>query len=103
MTGDNGFLDVLLNTGILGLALFLLVYLQMWGRSLRYMSFKRNLLSLFVPLFMLYTLLANLNYSLFMETDVFVCLLIITLMVIMAGETRGNSKIRSGVHELHFD
>jgi O-antigen ligase len=35
---DNGFIDILVNTGYIGLGLFLIFYLGAWGRSLRYAS-----------------------------------------------------------------
>ncbi len=82
MIGDNGFLDILLNLGILGLLWFLAVYVQIWARSLRYMILKRDLLSSFVFLFMLYTLFANISYSLFMETEVFIWSVMIILLFI---------------------
>lgn len=83
MIGDNGFLDVLLNLGIVGLLLFLFNYIKVWGISARYSLRELSLEGFFPIIFMIYTLFANITYSLFLETEVFVWLLIVTLMVIL--------------------
>jgi len=91
LIGDNGFLDILLNLGVIGLALFLLIYIKTWINSVRYFRQELTLEGFFPFIFMIYTFFANLTFSLFMETEVFVWTLIITLMV---GMTRKRNEIR---------
>jgi O-antigen ligase len=83
MIADNGFLDILLNLGIVGLVLFLLNYIKAWILSARFSLRELSLEGFFPLIFMIYTFFANLTFSLFMETEVFVWMLIVTLMVIM--------------------
>ncbi|MDP1715937.1 MAG: O-antigen ligase family protein [Anaerolineales bacterium] len=90
LIGDNGFLDILLNLGIIGLALFLLNYIKAWLNSVRFFQKELTLEGFFPFMFMIYTFFANLTLSLFMETEVFVWTLIVTLMV---GMTRKRNEI----------
>jgi O-antigen ligase len=83
LIADNGFLDILLNLGIVGLVLFLLNYMKMWIDSGRYFLWELSLESFFPFIFMVYTFFANLTFSLFMEAEVFVWMLIVTLMIIV--------------------
>ena len=57
MIGDNGFIDILLNLGIVGLALFLLYYLRVWVASVRYFLSEPRLESFFPFIFLIYTFL----------------------------------------------
>jgi exopolysaccharide production protein ExoQ len=82
MIADNGFLDILLNLGIVGLVSFLLIYIKVWIDTIRCFMRELSLEGLFPLTFMIYTFLANLTFSLFMESEVFVWMLIVTLMVI---------------------
>ena len=83
MIGDNGFFDILLNLGIVGLVLFLFNYIIAWIDLVRYFLRELNLEGFFPFIFMGYTFFVNLTFSLFMETEVFVWMIIVTLMVIM--------------------
>ncbi len=84
MIGDNGFIDILLNLGVVGLALFLLYYAKAWINSVRYFLQEINLEGFFPFIFMIYTFFANLTFSLFMETEVFVWTVMVALMIIVA-------------------
>lgn len=90
MIGDNGFLDILLNLGVVGLVLFLLNYIKVWIDSVRYFLQELSLEGFFPFIFMIFTFFVNLTFSLFMETEVFVWTLIVTLMV---GMTRKRNEI----------
>jgi exopolysaccharide production protein ExoQ len=81
MIADNGFLDVLLNTGIVGFLLFAAIYLKCWRATLRDALESRTMLAQFAPLFLLYTLFANLSFSMFMETELMVWLVLVALLV----------------------
>lgn len=86
LIGDNGFLDILLNVGILGFSLFLLNYIKVWINSIRYFQKELTLEGFFPFIFMIYTFFANLTFSMFMEIEVFIWALLVTLMVILAGK-----------------
>lgn len=90
MIGDNGFLDILLNLGVVGLVLFLLNYIKVWIDSVRYFLQELSLEGFFPFIFMIFTFFVNLTFSLFMETEVFIWTLIVTLMV---GMTRKRNEI----------
>jgi len=81
LIGDNGFIDILLNLGIVGLALFLLNYAKTWIVSVKFFLSESSLESFFPFTFMVYSLFANLTFSLFMETEIFVWILIVALLV----------------------
>jgi hypothetical protein len=92
MIGDNGFIDILLNLGVVGLVLFFWNYIKAWISSVRYFLRELSLEGFFPFIFMIYTFFANLTFSLFMETEVFVWTLIVALMVIV---TRKKDEIQA--------
>lgn len=77
---DNGFIDILMNTGYVGLALFLVFYLGLWFISAKYAWTSSSLLGLFPLTVMAYTLLANVSWSLLFENEGFLLLIMIGLM-----------------------
>ena len=80
LIGDNGFLDIFLHLGFVGLALFVGVLITATIRSVRYASAHKTLLSFFPLLIIFYAFFANIAFSLFAETEVFVWFLIITAL-----------------------
>jgi O-antigen ligase len=88
MIGDNGFIDILLNLGIIGFILFLAVYLQGWIKSVRYALSVHTLAGFAAPVFMLYTLMVNISFSLFMETEVLIWTVFVTLLFVMRRRER---------------
>ena len=77
---DNGFLDILLHLGIVGLLIFLGVLIAAFVRSLRYGLAGRTLTDFFPLLLMFYAVVGNLAFSLFLETETFVWLLIVIVL-----------------------
>ena len=77
---DNGFLDILLHLGIVGLLIFLGVLIVASVRSLRYGLAGRTLTDFFPLLLVFYAVVGNLAFSLFMETEIFVWLLIVIVL-----------------------
>ena len=77
---DNGFLDVLLHLGMLGLLIFLSVLILTAVRSFRYALARRTLTDFLPLLLMFYAVIANVAFSLFMETEIFVWLLIVIVL-----------------------
>jgi len=77
---DNGFLDILLHLGIVGLLIFLGVLIVASVRSLRHGLAGRTLTDFFPLLLVFYAVVGNLAFSLFMETEIFVWLLIVIVL-----------------------
>ena len=76
---DNGFIDLLVNTGYLGLALFSIFYGSLWWRALR-LAWSANDVYGLVPLIVLaYVLVANLTWSLLFENESFFMLTMIAI------------------------
>jgi len=77
---DNGFIDILINTGYVGLALFLVFYLAAWWRSVKYAFRARDIIGFFPLILMSYTLVANVSWSLIFENESFFMLVMISLL-----------------------
>ena len=77
---DNGFIDILVNTGYGGLILFLLFYLGAWWRSVRSATNAKGVNDLFPTLLMLYTFIANISWSLLFENEGFFMLTMISVL-----------------------
>jgi exopolysaccharide production protein ExoQ len=84
---DNGFIDILINTGYGGLILFLLFYFGMWWRSISYAGKARDINGMFPLVLMSYTLLANISWSLIFENESFFMLVMITVLFCISAES----------------
>ncbi len=80
--GDNGFIDILLHVGVIGLGFFLWVFILAGVRSLRYALAQRTLIGYFPFVFMLFAFVANISFSLFLETESFVWLWMVAVLFI---------------------
>jgi O-antigen ligase len=80
LIGDNGFLDILLHVGVVGLLIFLIVLVIAFIRSFRYAISHRTLEGFFPLIIMIYAVFANISFSLFAETEVFVWFLIVVVL-----------------------
>lgn len=90
---DNGFIDLLVNTGYVGLFLFLLFYMWVWWRSIKYASKAPGINGLFPIILMSFTLLANITWSLIFENESFFMLTMIAVLFSISSNTsieRGN-------------
>jgi len=77
---DNGFIDILVNTGFIGLFLFSIFYLGAWWRSIK-CARKANEINDFFPIILMaFTLIANISWSLIFENESFFMLIMITLL-----------------------
>lgn len=85
---DNGFLDILVNTGYVGLGLFLIFYGYAWWRSLRYALSAQAITGFFPLILMSYTLLANISWSLVFENEGFFMLVMISVLFCITGRSR---------------
>jgi exopolysaccharide production protein ExoQ len=80
LIADNGLLDIFLHLGITGLFVFSCLLILATVRSLQYGVSQKTLTGFFPLLVMVYAFLANITFSLFAETEVFVWLLIIAAL-----------------------
>lgn len=81
---DNGFIDILLHVGLLGLMLFMGVLILAVVRSFRYALAHRNLQDFFPLLLLFYSLVANISFSLFLETESFIWMLVVAMLFLSA-------------------
>ncbi len=88
VVSDNGFLDLLLNIGFVGIALFFLFYFDLWRRAANMAWRATDVLSLFPLIAMVYILAANLTWSLLFENESFFMLTMITMSFLMARRER---------------
>jgi len=79
---DNGFFDILLNTGLVGVLLFLFVYVSLGVRSLKQAINSKSWLDFFPFLIFLYILIGNLTYSFLLEVDQFVWMLLVMMVFV---------------------
>ncbi len=77
---DNGFFDILLNLGLVGLLLFLATYIPLGFRSLRQAVASRSWIYFFPFLTFLYIFIGNLTYSFLLEVDQFVWMLLVIMV-----------------------
>lgn len=82
LIADNGLLDIFLHLGIAGLLMFSSVLILVTIRSLQYGLRRKTLAGFFPLLVMVYAFFANITFSLFAETEVFVWLLIIAALFV---------------------
>jgi O-antigen ligase len=88
LIADNGFLDILLHLGLAGFGLLLLLVLVASLRSIRY-AFRRKTMEGFFPgLFIVYVIVANVPFSMFAETEVFIWFLMIVVLFITTPPVR---------------
>jgi O-antigen ligase len=74
---DNGFLDLLLNTGAIGLGLFLVFFIRTGIQAFKLFIRQHDLNSIFPVLVIVYVFWANISYSFLSEVDQFVWMLLI--------------------------
>jgi O-antigen ligase len=89
LIADNGFVDILLQLGLVGLALFIALYARMWIQAGRRALARRTIEDFYPLLLMAFSLLANITFSLFFETETLVWLLMVSaLFAITARDAR---------------
>jgi O-antigen ligase len=86
---DNGFFDILLNNGIVGLILFLAVYISAGIRSFGRAIAAKSWLYFFPLLTILYVFIGNLTYSFMLEVDQLVWMLLV-IMAFVTTAPRSN-------------
>ena len=80
LIADNGLLDIFLHLGIPGVVVFSFVLILGTVRSLLYGVRQKTLTGFFPLLVMVYAFFANITFSLFAETEVFLWFLIVAAL-----------------------
>jgi len=86
--GDNGFMDILLHLGWVGLSIFSLVFFLMFYRAIRYALSQRTFVSFLPLLILIYSLIGNISFSLFFETETFVWICMVAALFLATGDPR---------------
>jgi exopolysaccharide production protein ExoQ len=95
---DNGFIDILVNTGFIGLLLFLIFYLGVWWRSIIF-AWKTTYINGFFPIVVMsFTLIANISWSLIFENESFFMLIMISILFCIS---KGEINIESTNSQSH--
>jgi O-antigen ligase len=77
---DNGFIDILINTGYIGLFLFLILYFWIFWRSIQYASKAQYLSDLFPLALMVYVTISNISWTLMFENESLFMLIMIAVL-----------------------
>lgn len=85
MIADNGFIDILINTGVVGLFLFAILYFGIWYRAIQILRTGAGTISLFPIIIMAFTLISNISWSLIFENESFFMLLMMTFLFFSYG------------------
>lgn len=80
---DNGFLDILLHVGVIGFIPFFGVLMVAFARSAKLAFRDYSLISFFPLLLMVYAVVANISFSLFLETETFIWLIIVASLFVV--------------------
>jgi exopolysaccharide production protein ExoQ len=83
---DNGFIDIFVNTGYIGLFLFLIFYFGVWWRSVKYAWKATDICGFFPIIFMAYSLIANVSWSLIFENESFIMLTMVSILFCVSKE-----------------
>lgn len=78
--GDNGFIDILLGVGAIGLTAFLAVYVVAWNGAVRHLTREQATASGLPLVVMSFSLFANISFSLLLEIEVLVWGLIVFVL-----------------------
>jgi len=95
--GDNGFMDILLHLGVLGLVIFMAVILLACVRMAKLAFRERTLLAFMPLLLMAYTLITNITLSYFLEVESFVWMIVIAFLFAATISTRYSADRHKGV------
>ncbi len=92
LIGDNGWMDVLLHLGVIGLASFMAVLGVMAVRMAKY-ALREQTIEAFLPIgVLLFALVGNISLSLFIDPELFTWLVLIAILVLVTQKVDPVSK-----------
>lgn len=77
---DNGFIDILINTGVFGFTLFAVFYFDLWRRTVSCAFHSQDVTGLLPFLVMAFILLANVSWSVLFENENFFMLIMLSIL-----------------------
>lgn len=83
--GDNGFLDILLYVGVLGFIPLTGVLIVFAIRAIRFSIQGKQIVDFFPTLVFLFVFFANLTFSFFLETEVFIWMVLVVTLFQVSG------------------
>lgn len=78
---DNGFIDILINTGVFGFLLFMIFYFYLWREAILSTINSRSILGITPLMIMGFILLANISWSMIFENESYFMLIMIAIFV----------------------
>jgi O-antigen ligase len=93
--GDNGFMDILLGVGTIGLAACMMVFFAAWKGTIGCIVREKSVASCLPPLVMLFAFFSNISFSLLTEIEVMVWGLIVVILF-MTSERTVHLRCRDG-------
>lgn len=88
---DNGFLDILLNLGVVGLISFLIIFGFAGVRALTQLHSTRSWMYILMVLALFYVFAGNLAYSFLMEVDYFVWMVFVMVYILVSRPFDGDA------------
>ena len=89
LIADNGWIDIFLHLGVAGLILFVSTLSLAAVRSVAFALTRKTLSGFFPLLIFVYAIFANITFSLFAETEVFVWFLLIAVLCMTTVSSEG--------------
>jgi O-antigen ligase len=77
---DNGFVDILINNGVIGFLLFLILYIGIWYRSLSLVTTTKQNVNILPLIVMAFTLISNVSWSLLFENEAYIMLIMMIVL-----------------------
>jgi O-antigen ligase len=81
LIGDNGFLDIWLHLGVVGLISLVGLIVLGFIRAIKYLFNERTLVSVFPVVILIFVLVANISLSLILESETFVWAIVVASQV----------------------
>lgn len=85
--GDNGFIDILLGVGLVGLVVIAANFVVAWRGAIRYLLAEKNVSSCLPLLIMSFAVFSNISFSLLIEIEVLVWGLMVVALFATSKET----------------
>ena len=83
INGHNGFVDVLVNLGLVGLVVFMALVIQIACRVFKFLRRERSIASIWALVTLVYIIVSNLTISYFFEFETFHWVLLIGLLFVV--------------------
>lgn len=104
--GDNGFIDIQLHLGVVGLTILLSLIILGFIRGIKYFLHERTLVAAFPVVILVFTIVANISLSLILESETFVWLIVVTVLVSIASHnpalSEENKKPNKSASDIKF-